>query len=57
MTPADGKNENEAGSLPGKESDSRGMIFEVTFIVLGIVGGVVAYLVYKKKERGMIKLK
>ena len=50
MTPADGKNENEAGSLPGKDTGSRGVIVAVIIIVLCIVGGVVAYLVYKKKK-------
>ena len=52
MTPADGKNENEAGSLPGKDCGSRGVIVAVIIIVLCIVGGVVAYLVYKKEGNG-----
>ena len=56
VSPADRKNENEGGSLSGKESDNQksgntGVVVAVVIIALGVIGGVVGYLVYKKKGK------
>ena len=51
MTQSDGKNGNQGRSQPEEKSGNMGVIVAVIFIALGVVGGVVGYLVYKKKGK------
>ena len=51
VTQSDGKNENQGRSQPEQKSGNMGVIVAVIFIALGVVGGVVGYLVYKKKGK------
>ena len=62
VTPAEGKNGKEVGSQSGKDgvkTGNTGVIVAVIIIVLAVVGGVVGYLVYKKKgqEYDPVKMK
>ena len=49
VTQSDGKNENQGTSQPQEKSGNTGVVVAVILIALGVVGGVVGYLVYKKK--------
>lgn len=51
VTQSDGKNENQGISQPEEKSGNTGVVVAVILIALGVVGGVVGYLVYKKKGK------